>query len=233
MRYTLGIDTATGEGSVGLAGDGAALGCERLHPGEHSSGLSSAVHRLLDRQGISLERLAALVVSKGPGSFTGLRIGLAWAKGVAFGIDLPLILVGAHEAAAHAHRARSPLLATLIPAERAHVEAVLWSGGDRAALRWGPENIVEDDDLFPRLADEAGGGPLAIAPSTPKLEAALRELLEDGPEAIRSAVTVLSGESLGPAVAEVGDRAFLEGKRDDLASASPAYGRAPNARKPR
>jgi len=77
MRYILGIDTAGVDGSVALAGDGESLSSEPLPPGGHSGILSEAVERLTKRRGISLGDLAAVGVSQGPGSFTGLRIGLA------------------------------------------------------------------------------------------------------------------------------------------------------------
>ncbi|HEU5311605.1 MAG TPA: tRNA (adenosine(37)-N6)-threonylcarbamoyltransferase complex dimerization subunit type 1 TsaB, partial [Candidatus Eisenbacteria bacterium] len=113
MRYTLGIDTAAPDGSVALAADGRAVAVEPLLPREHSSGLSLAVERLLASRSIGLRDLTGIAVSQGPGSFTGLRIGLAWAKGLALGRGLPLALVSSHAAAAHEDRVESGWIATV------------------------------------------------------------------------------------------------------------------------
>ncbi len=236
MRYILGIDTASAEGSVALAAEGRTLASLPLRPGEHSSGLSVAVDELLRGVPMALHHLAGLAVSKGPGSFTGLRIGLAWAKGVAMGRDLPLVLVSAHEAAAHAHRGRAPRIATLIPGERGQVEVAIWRGGERAVLVGGIATMAEEEAVahareVSRETDGAGGrrvdrgGAVALVPSTSKLARALEEDMEEG-------MALIPISALAPAVAEIGDRLLCSGERADPMSASPAYGRPPNARKP-
>ena len=239
MRYILGIDTAGADGSAALAGEGKSLAWEPLPPGGHSGVLSGAVERLLDARGISLGDLAAIAASEGPGSFTGLRIGLAWAKGAALGRSLPLVLVSAHEAAAHAHRAGLRRIATLIPGERGRVEAALWEGGTRARLLWGPEPLSEGEaverllerarDAGPPRADRSAAGAqaiLAVVPSGIRLAVEIENQVESGE------VSLVPPAPLAPAVAEIGDRQFLEGRIADWAAASPAYGRAPNARRP-
>ncbi|HKW50328.1 MAG TPA: tRNA (adenosine(37)-N6)-threonylcarbamoyltransferase complex dimerization subunit type 1 TsaB [Candidatus Eisenbacteria bacterium] len=230
MRYILGIDTAGADGSVALAGDGELLASGPLPPGGHSGILSDAVGRLTKARGISLGDLDAVGVSQGPGSFTGLRIGLAWAKGVALGRALPLVLVSAHEAMAHAHRAGPGRVATLIPGERGRVEAALWERGSSARLVWGPEP-VDEEEAVERLLEQAraAGQPsstIALAPSNARLATALEDQVDS------EAVSLVAPAPLGPAVAEIADRLFLSGRIADWASASPAYGRAPNARKP-
>ena len=231
MRYILGIDTAGTDGSVALAGDGVSLSAELLPPGGHSGILSEAVGRLLGARGISLGDLNAVGVLQGPGSFTGLRIGLAWAKGLALGRSLPLVLVSAHEAMAHADPAGRGPIATLIPGERGRVEVALWERGSDVRLVWGPESVDEDDAVARVLERSRAGGSaspapvLAVASSNGKLAALLEE--QDSKD-----VSLVTPAPLGPAVAEIADRLFLSGRIADWATASPAYGRAPNARKP-
>ena len=230
MRYILGIDTAGADGSVALAGDGETLSSELLPPGGHSGVLSSAVERLLSARGISSENLDAVGVSQGPGSFTGLRIGLAWAKGLALGRSLPLVLVSAHEAAAHAHRSDGGRIVTLIPGERGRVEAALWEQGPMARLLWGPEPFDQDDAIEQVLArvprDGAAASVLTVAPSTAQLLTAIEVQID------RNGVRLVPPAPLAPAVAEIAGRDFAAGRVADWAGASPAYGRAPNARKP-
>jgi tRNA threonylcarbamoyladenosine biosynthesis protein TsaB len=220
VRSILGIDTASPLGSVALAQDGRGLSPEPLEPGKHSSGLSVKAAAILAAHSISWSDLAGIAVSRGPGSFTGLRIGLAWAKGVVLARGIPLFLVSAHEAAARAHRDRAKVLAPMIPAERGRVEWSLWRTDSDPALLADPET-ADFEEAVGRLKGKAG----AVVPSTPKLAGELAEVLRG------SRTMVLEWMALAPAVAEIGDRLFLAGTRQDPISASPTYGRPPNARK--
>jgi tRNA threonylcarbamoyladenosine biosynthesis protein TsaB len=229
MRSILGIDTASPEGSVALEIDGAPAGLEALSAGGYSSGLSAAVGRLLAARQLAIGSLSGIAVSEGPGSFTGLRIGLAWAKGVALGSSLRLALVSAHEAAAHAHRDATngdakARVATVTQGERGFVVAALWNPGnpgDPASPAWGPEAAPEDE-FMERLLEAAGGALVLVAAPTDALSEAVLDL----------GGTLLPRRALALAVAALGDRAIREGRFADLSSAAPAYGRAPNARKP-
>lgn len=222
MSFILGIDTAGPEGSVAFIRNGQRSAPETLPPGGHSSGLSVAVARLLEGAGIRLAEVDAFAVNEGPGSFTGLRIGLAWAKGAALGTRRPIVLVRAHEAMALAHAADTDPVVTVIPGARGIVEAALW---ERGSLAWGPESL-EEVDLIPRLLDRGAVLGLGIVSATPKLAQSLAG------EAAEEGVRMLAPRPLAPAVAEIGARLLSEGRVADIALASPAYGREPNARKP-
>jgi tRNA threonylcarbamoyladenosine biosynthesis protein TsaB len=231
MRSILGIDTASADGSGALWIDGQVAGSFPLRPGEHSSGLSTAVASLLEARSLSLRGLAAVAVARGPGSFTGLRIGLAWAKGVALAAETPLALISSHEATARAQRARGGLVATLLPGERGEVEVALWECGAAVMLRFGPEPVPESDWLE-RLEAAAGGAPFALRASLPSgaaghtLAESIREEAED------AGIALLPAVPLAPSVAELGALALESGALADPIGASPDYGRAPNARKP-
>jgi tRNA threonylcarbamoyladenosine biosynthesis protein TsaB len=224
MRSILGIDTAGPRGSIALAENGRAGAAVPLPQGGHSSALAPAVERLLAASGIGVKDLAGIAVSSGPGSFTGLRIGLAWAKGAAIGAGVPLLLVPSHEAAAHAARGLAARLATAAQGERGHATAALWESdtgeGGRPRLLWGPEEVPEEA-MLERLR-EAAGGDVPVAAATEALEEWVLDL----------GGTLLPAMALSPAVAELGDRALAEGRVADPRAAAPVYGRAPNARKP-
>lgn len=98
---SLGIDTATTVGSLALAHDGHVLGRETIvEDAEHSAELGPAVDRLLEQGGAAFKDLGAIGVGRGPGSYTGLRVGVAFAKGLEFGLRVPLVGVPSFEAIA-------------------------------------------------------------------------------------------------------------------------------------
>lgn len=101
MGRILAIETATKVCSVAVAGDGAVLGETSLFvPHLHAERLVQMINSLLDSLSVTYANLDAVAVSMGPGSFTGLRIGLSVAKGIAFGQNKKLIMVPTLEAIA-------------------------------------------------------------------------------------------------------------------------------------
>jgi len=223
MRSILGIDTAGPRGSIALAENGRSGAAVPLPQGGHSSALAPAVERLLESRGIGVRDLAGIAVASGPGSFTGLRIGLAWAKGAAIGAGVPLLMISSHEAAAHAARGLASRLGTVGAGERGHATVALWAGNasvEPARLLWGPEEVPEDA-MIERLR-EAAGGDVPVAAATEALEEWVLDL----------GGTLLPATMLAPAVAELGDRALAEKRIADPREAAPVYGRSPNARKP-
>jgi tRNA threonylcarbamoyladenosine biosynthesis protein TsaB len=92
MRMLL-IDTCGGEGSVALAEDGVVVASERLPGRSASERLVSVVRAAMAAQGWQLADLAAIAVVHGPGSFTGVRVGLSAAKGLSEAVRVPLVAV--------------------------------------------------------------------------------------------------------------------------------------------
>jgi tRNA threonylcarbamoyladenosine biosynthesis protein TsaB len=98
----LGLDTATGVASVGVAGADQLV--ERAQPvaGSHARALLPLIDAVLAEANVGLADLSRIAVSIGPGSFTGLRIGLSVAKGLALATGIPLVGIPTLEAYAHA-----------------------------------------------------------------------------------------------------------------------------------
>lgn len=92
MANILNIETSTSVCSVALGSDGQVLDHHENYDGQtHATLLSQFIKDALDTAARRELKLDAIAVSIGPGSYTGLRIGLSQAKGLAFGLDLPLI----------------------------------------------------------------------------------------------------------------------------------------------
>ena len=105
MALLLNIDTATPYASVGISRDGTLLDMVTSDSQkEHAAFLQPAIATLVGRLGITLQGLDAIAVTIGPGSYTGLRVGLSSAKGLAYALGKPLVAVGTLEVMAHAAR---------------------------------------------------------------------------------------------------------------------------------
>jgi tRNA threonylcarbamoyladenosine biosynthesis protein TsaB len=86
------IDTALEEAIVALGKDGKIIGeLTNIETHSHASFIQVAIATVLERQQIAITELDAIVVTLGPGSYTGLRVGLATAKGIAYALQKPLI----------------------------------------------------------------------------------------------------------------------------------------------
>ena len=95
MSLILSIETATDVCSVSVSEDNSILSIrETAEQKSHASILTTFISECIKEAGTTLDKLDAVAVSKGPGSYTGLRIGVATAKGICFGCDKPLIPVG-------------------------------------------------------------------------------------------------------------------------------------------
>lgn len=95
MSYILNIETATKNCSVALSNNGQLIACQEIAEEgySHAERLHVFIEELITEAGISFKDLAAVAVSQGPGSYTGLRIGVSAAKGLCFALNIPLIAV--------------------------------------------------------------------------------------------------------------------------------------------
>ena len=120
MATILSLDTATKRCSVVLA-DGACVLAFREEENErntHAERLNVFIQEVLDEAGLHMAALRAVAVGIGPGSYTGLRIGLSAAKGLCFALRIPLIGMSTLEALLHELRAKDiaiPVGAVLMP----------------------------------------------------------------------------------------------------------------------
>jgi tRNA threonylcarbamoyladenosine biosynthesis protein TsaB len=151
----LGFDTSTAATSVCvLRDDGAAFESEPdavalARPPAHASELMPAVAELLEQAGVGYDELEAIAVGVGPGTFTGLRIGVATARGLALAHGLRLRPVSSLAALA-AGMEGAALALPLIDAKRGELYGALYEGGEE---RWAPF-VTPPEALAERLRDE-------------------------------------------------------------------------------
>ncbi len=94
MATLLLIETATSVCSTAIEHDGKIIAIEEsTEPNAHSSKLSVLINVLLEKSGYTFSQLDGICVSSGPGSYTGLRIGVSTAKGLCYALDKPLLAI--------------------------------------------------------------------------------------------------------------------------------------------
>jgi tRNA threonylcarbamoyladenosine biosynthesis protein TsaB len=102
MALILNIESSTEVCSVTLARDGEVVQTLENSEGQnHAKLLTSYIQEIFSNNDIPIKRLDAVAVSGGPGSYTGLRIGVASAKGICFGLTIPLIAIASLASMAH------------------------------------------------------------------------------------------------------------------------------------
>jgi len=242
-RALLAIETSTSEARVGVfdadSGErraGAAAVSER-----HSSNLLRLCAQVAQDAGVAIADLTVIACGAGPGSFTGLRVGYAVAKGFALPFGIPFLSVSSLQALAWdmapLARPGERIVACLdagkgqiyvAPFERATLEGASGGGAERAVTRLG-----EDWVIGPAAVGEMRGGAGDGAP-----------VLFAGPGAVRYRDIVQAALGREARFAEVGGPSaeavaahvlprWRRGEREDLATAVPAYGRAPDITRPK
>lgn len=123
MALILSLETATKNCSVALSNDDTIIAV-REFAGEgyaHAEKLHVFIEEVVKEAGISFEGLSAVAVSMGPGSYTGLRIGVSAAKGLCYALNIPLVAVNTLKVIAAALRIESGLIVPMIDARRMEV----------------------------------------------------------------------------------------------------------------
>jgi tRNA threonylcarbamoyladenosine biosynthesis protein TsaB len=213
----LAVDSATAAISLALH-DGSAVISERTWraPGHHTVELSPALYAMLDKAGVKLRDVEAIAVALGPGSYTGLRIGMALAKGIALTCDPPIPLIGVPTldilAAAQPHRA--DWLWAVSQAGRGRVNASLYRWLDD---RW-------DSAGLPILVTwgELAGRIDAPTQVSGEIDAAGHDILAALSERV---ILASPAESLRRAgfLAEIAQKRIAAGQIDDAATLAPIY----------
>ncbi len=128
MALILNIETATKNCSVALAKNGKILAFKELNDGNysHAEKLHPFIEEVLKEAKIAKQDLSAVAVSKGPGSYTGLRIGVSAAKGLCFALDVPLIAIDTLTALSYKVHIENGLIVPMLDARRMEVYSAVY-----------------------------------------------------------------------------------------------------------
>jgi len=222
----LAIETTTLAGGVALMDEEKLIAEHRLHvDARHAERVMVSIDQILNQGQTKVADLDAIAVSIGPGSFTGLRVGLSTAKGLAMGAGLPLVLVPTLEVMGAAFPFVKPIVAPIIDARQAHV---YWAVFDTAS------------GLLSRCLPDAASSPaLAIETIASSEHWATRDVLcvGDGAMKYREMISEkMGGRACFPGkalqfpsaahLAELGIMRFLKGEVTSPELATPIYIRA-------
>ncbi|CAN1573558.1 COG1214 Inactive homolog of metal-dependent proteases, putative molecular chaperone [Flavobacteriaceae bacterium] len=146
MSYILNIETATKKCSVALAKEGKTILCKEIAEEgySHAERLHVFIEEILDETGIRFGDLSAVAVSQGPGSYTGLRIGISAAKGLCYAMSIPLIAVDTLKVLASQVNVTDGLIVPMIDARRMEVYSAVFSASLEKNRKVLAEIITED-----------------------------------------------------------------------------------------
>ena len=157
MALILGIESATKNCSVVLFKDGVVIAeKESITDGyTHAEQLTLFIQNVIDSANITLNKVEAVALSMGPGSYTGLRIGTSTAKGLCYALDIPLIAISTLKAMAFAmtKNEKSAIYCPMIDARRMEVFSALYDV-DNNQVRGVQADVVDENTYAEFLANE-------------------------------------------------------------------------------
>lgn len=214
MALILFIDTALAEASVGLGkADSLVAVKTNTDQKKHASFVQPAIEQLVEENGSLLHAIEAVAVVNGPGSYTGLRVGLASAKGLCYALDKPLILLSTLEVMAAASIAQADtddyLHSPLIDARRMEVFTAIYNSHLQPVMSPQPMILGEDsfiDFLYNKKIVFSGNGQAKAA------------------TVVTHSNAVFSEKNYSPAdINNLAQKSFLSKKFADLAYCEPFY----------
>jgi len=152
LSIILNIETATKNCSVSIAKEGEILAIKELNNGNysHAEVLHPFIVAVLKEANVEAHQINAVAVSKGPGSYTGLRIGVSAAKGLCFAFDKPLISIETLSSLAHTISVEDGCIIPMIDARRMEVYAAVYDKNYQQ-IRTIQADIVDETTYLPYL----------------------------------------------------------------------------------
>ena len=148
----LGIETATVQAGCAIGGHEGVLASAHSAKGKrHAENLTPAIEFICTQADIELSDIGLVAVDVGPGLFTGLRVGVAAAKAIAFGLRVPMIAVSSLDLLAFPVRFSSRLIVTAIDARRGELYYAMYRQVPGGVQRLGEHQLGSPDDLASQL----------------------------------------------------------------------------------
>lgn len=146
MSYILNIETATKNCSVSISKDGITILCKEIAEQgySHAEKLHVFINEIIKDAKISLSDLDAIAVSQGPGSYTGLRIGVSAAKGLSYALEIPLIAVDTLESLANKAKSNDGYIIPMIDARRMEVYSAIFNSNKEKIREVKAEVLTEE-----------------------------------------------------------------------------------------
>lgn len=146
MATILCLETATTNCSVALSVDGEVIGLREVNNYKytHSEKLHVFIEELMKENSVAMTQLSAVAVSKGPGSYTGLRIGVSAAKGLSFALGIPLIAIPTLQSLANQISCSDCFIVPMIDARRMEVYAAVYDATYNKVRETRAEILTED-----------------------------------------------------------------------------------------
>ncbi len=223
----LALDTCDARGSVAILRDSALLGVVAHETSQdYSSWLLPAVSGVLRSAGLNVANLDAFAVASGPGSFTGLRVGLTSVKAWSEVYAKPIAAVSRLEALAVQAQGNEPYVAAFVDAHRSQVFGALYRRVGQDFERIGEDTVLAPDAFLERVAGLAQGQRVAwISMDPERLTSQAR-----WPEREKSGERVqMSSTVLAPLIGQLGYRRVLDGKVTDALGLEADYVRRSDA----
>jgi tRNA threonylcarbamoyladenosine biosynthesis protein TsaB len=227
MRFIV-VDTADVRGSVALFESVDLLALEAHSTDEdYSSWLLAAVHRVLANSSLSLAELDGYAVCAGPGSFTGLRVGLATVKAWAEIYGKPVAAVSRlGSLAVNDSPAQEPFIAVYIDARREQVFAALYARLGKSCEPLGEESVTSLPDFVAKVKEQAEGKPVRWITPDPGM---LESLAEWPSLAAGGHILQLAPPPFAPRLGFLAYRKFLQGQTVDALALDANYVRRSDA----
>lgn len=217
---TLAIETATVPGSVAVLHGRDVLASHSFTPPQRTAKwLAPTIRQLFSQSGRSLADLQLVTLAAGPGSFTGLRIGVTTAKMLGYAIGCPVVAVNTLDVIAdQANSVPQEQLEVVMNAQRKQLFVRRYHTQDG---RWKPVGDVTIQDISQWIRDREANSPIAISgPGLERISASQRQHIEQsGCQLVNAAQWILQATT----VARLGRERFERGEQDDIWKLTPAY----------
>jgi tRNA threonylcarbamoyladenosine biosynthesis protein TsaB len=148
----LGIDTATAQVSVAVGGhEGVLASTQSMRGKQHAETLTPSIDFACKQARIELSEISVVAVDLGPGLFTGLRVGVAAAKAMAYALRVPMIGVPSLDLVAFPVRYSPKLIVAAVDARRGELFTAFYRQVPGGIQRLSPHHVVSPDDLASEL----------------------------------------------------------------------------------